>query len=125
MASWHGGYIHALEILASSPLSKGSRDFNRGEQSRAPLPLLHVRHRNQPPRPPPPFSRSCSSVCSHDASDIHGLLAFYRRPKFLPLFRPPSALHLAFKIFSKSNKISFLRDTKISCTLVHCLLLIV
>lgn len=48
-------YIHALEILASSPLSKGSRDFNRGEQSPAPPPplLLHLRNRHQPPRPPP------------------------------------------------------------------------
>lgn len=47
-------YIHALEILASSPLSKGSRDFNRGEQSPAP--------------PPPPLAPTKSTTSSSTLS---------------------------------------------------------
>lgn len=50
-------YIHALEILASSPLSKGSRDFNRGEQSPAP-----------PPPPPLAPTKSTSTTSSFTLS---------------------------------------------------------
>lgn len=104
MASWHGEYIHVLEILASSPLSKGSRDFNRGEQSRAPPPSctyeIDINHRVLHPQSTPSLRPldPCSSVCSHDASDIHGLLSIDEIPPFFFIPRLPFISRLKFSL---------------------------
>lgn len=107
MASWHGEYIHVLEILASSPLSKGSRDFNRGEQSRAPPPSctyeIDINHRVLHPQSTP--SLRPLDPCSLYARMTQATYTdCFRSTKFLPFFFIPrlpfiSRLKFSLRVF--------------------------